>query len=397
MRALARQLVQRCHHVTVVTSSAQKEQDLWQGRSVSYSELDKDLPNLRILCCGLRAIRGGRRGLLAWRKLMTLISALPGSQTAVLMRMARIIPNLSDLLDVFAQVEQPVNIVHGFNLSWEHALAAGWEYARRNKLPFVATPFAHLGVQGQDRVARNSTMDHQLHILRDAERVLTLTSVEQKGLQAYGLQAERGAVIGGGVEVWQNHFDTAVPTKSFGLDSSFALFIGRVSYEKGALHAAKAILQLNRQGRRVQLALVGQISPEFDRFYAQLTDSERQIIRPLGIVSESDKHALLDAANMLLLPSRTDSFGIALLEAWTHGKPVIGARAGGIPGVIDADENGLLVDFGDVGGLATAVQCLLEDQSLAQKLGQNGYQKAATEYTWASVAERTLAQYQELI
>ena len=59
------------------------------------------------------------------------------------------------------------------------------------------------------------------------------------------------------------------------------------------------------------------------------------MIRPLGILDEGEKHAILEASTMLLLPSHSDSFGIVILEAWAHGKPVIGARAGGIPGVID--------------------------------------------------------------
>ncbi|MFN8515884.1 MAG: glycosyltransferase [Chloroflexia bacterium] len=57
---------------------------------------------------------------------------------------------------------------------------------------------------------------------------------------------------------------------------------------------------------------------------------------------------MLAAASIFALPSRTDSFGITFLEAWCNGVPVIGARAGSIPDVIDDGEDELLVPFGDV-------------------------------------------------
>jgi glycosyltransferase involved in cell wall biosynthesis len=121
------------------------------------------------------------------------------------------------------------------------------------------------------------------------------------------------------------------------------------------------------------------------------------VIQPLGIVNEQDKHTLLSRAELLLLPSRTDSFGIVLLEAWAHGKPVIGARAGGIPGVIDEWHNGLLVGFGDVAGLAEAIQTLLTDELRRQRMGENGRDKVHSQYTWEQVGQRVWANYQAVM
>lgn len=119
-------------------------------------------------------------------------------------------------------------------------------------------------------------------------------------------------------------------------------------------------------------------------------------VRPLGLVSEKDKHALLSRARVLVLPSRVDSFGIVLLEAWAHGKPVIGARAGGIPGVIDEGENGLLVDWGDSRALADAIARLLADSDEAARMGSAGREKMAREYTWSAVYDRIERVYQGL-
>ncbi|MEZ4517891.1 MAG: glycosyltransferase [Chloroflexota bacterium] len=75
-------------------------------------------------------------------------------------------------------------------------LRPSWQRSRG--LPLVVTPFAHLGVKSRDRVARNSTMDHQLDILRRADGVLVLTDVERSGLADYRISAEKITVLGGG-------------------------------------------------------------------------------------------------------------------------------------------------------------------------------------------------------
>jgi len=341
---------------------------------------------------------GGRAGLLLWRKLMILLSALPGDQTAVLHHMARYIPPIQQLEPTLAALPDDIQVVHGFNLSWEYALSAGWRLARQRNIPFVLTPFAHFGTDRRDRLARNATMDHQRRLLSDADAVLALTSVEIDGLAEWQIVPRRTAVIGGGLDPLPDWPEpTAVLARYHLSEPPFALFIGRVSRDKGALDAARATLALNAAGTPFTLALVGQLSDEFTRFYDGLSTAEKQWIRPLGILDEPDKHALLSACAMLLLPSHTDSFGIVFLEAWAHGRPVIGARAGGIPGVVDDGENGLLVPYGDVAALTGAMRRLLTEPGLGQKMGQRGRQKVQEVFNWDHVGDRVLQIYAQIL
>jgi glycosyltransferase involved in cell wall biosynthesis len=291
-----------------------------------------------------------------------------------------------------------VDLFHAFNVSWEHGLVAAHVAARAAGRPLLATPFAHLGRRAGDRVARNSTMPHQLAVLRAARRVLVLTSVERDGLAGYGVPPARVAVIGGGVDAPPDDF-TASPYWNGPprLPEPYAVFIGRLSADKGAIHAAEAIGRLRQRGRSLSLALVGATTPEFERFYRGLPAAERAGVQPLGVLSERDKHAVLARARFLMLPSHSDSFGIVLLEAWTHGRPVIAARAGGIPGVVDDGVNGLLAPFGDVAGLADAAERLLADEALADEMGQRGRAKVASEYSWDAVAERVHDHYRSLV
>ena len=394
-RSLALALAAREQRVTVVTSQAQREQQFWQGTADAGILQQCDGP-LTIIRCPLRPFPGGWRGVLAWRKAMVLLSLLPGDQTRLLTSMARQLPPLIGLGQALAQLPDVPTLVHGFNLSWEHALVAAQDFARRRNLPFVITPFTHLGGSENARVARNATMDHQRRLLNEAHAVLALTSVEREGFAQWGIHPQRVVLIGGGADAPPALTDTAAIARRYNLEPPFALFVGRANFDKGAIHAAQATLRLAKSGCALTLALAGRVGDDFRRFHHHLSDAEQVLVRPLGTVDEIAKHALLKEAMMLLLPSQADSFGIVLLEAWQHGTPVIGARAGGIPGVVDDGENGLLVPFGDVPALASAMQRLLTGDDLRQIMGRRGQEKVRREYTWDQVAGRVLAVYRDV-
>ena len=401
VRALASRLSQRGHSVTVLTSLAQTERDFWSPGPISREDSEVSDESLHVTRLPLQQFPGGRAALLAWRKAMVLLSTLPGDQSRRLMRMARHIPAIHGFETALARLPDAFDLVHSFNLSWEYPTVAGWRYARSRGLPFVVTPFAHLGARENDRVARNNTMDHQRSILINANAVLALTSVERDRLSALGVPAARLSVIGAGVEALPVRAGTAGAAadtlQRFAVRPPLVIFVGRVGYDKGAIHCAEAVRLLRRKRVEVTLALMGQVAPEFERYARRLSDQDRQSIRTLGIVSDAEKHALMDASEMLLLPSRTDSFGLALLEAWQHGKPVIGARAGGIPGVIDDGDNGLLVRFGDVDELAGAILLLLRDEPRRQCMGQHGREKVIAQYSWDAVCDRVLNVYRRVL
>jgi glycosyltransferase involved in cell wall biosynthesis len=395
--SLANELTGRGHSITTLTSHATAERDFWQAGSQPAVITRNGTAKLHIIRCPVKPISGGRPGLLAWRKLMVLLSSLPGDQSRLLMYMARRIPTIPALEPTLNNLPASFDLVQVFNLSWEYPLTAGWRYAQRYKLPLVVIPYTHFGVGGRDRVARNSTMDHQRKILNMADAVLTLTTIEEAGWISLGLSRERVTTIHGGLDRPSVPPDPASILSRLKLSKPYALFVGRGSFDKGAVHAVQAVVRLNNEGCPLTLVLAGQSTPDFERVYQQLTAQEREWIRPLGVISDEEKQALLSETEMLLLPSRTDSFGIVLLEAWGYGRPVIGARAGGIPGVIDDGRNGLLVEFGDVPGLTAAVRQLIEDAPKKEALGRAGLEKVNSVYQWGQVGDRVEAVYRQIV
>ncbi len=395
-KSLAHELGQRGHSVTVVTSSAQSEEALWQGTAVQQV-IHEETDGLQIIRCPLRPFPGGRNGLLAWRKGMVLLSFASNKSAGPLFKMARFIPPILELDETLNNLQDSFDLVHGFNISWEYPLMAGWRYARARKLPFIVTPFAHFGSGQRDRVALNSTMTHQRYIMNDADAALVLTSIEADSLRQYHINPRTIDVIGAGLDDLPPRLPPEQVVADYQLLSPFVLFIGRANQDKGAIDAAKAILALRQQGETVTLAIIGQVAPDFDRFYKGLSDAEKKGISLLGTLSDSEKHALLEVCALLLMPSHSDSFGIVFLEAWAHSKPVIGAHAGGIPGVIDNNVNGILVPYGDVSALSQAVYRLLTDMGLNRIMGQKGHEKIAEKYNWNHVVERTMNNYQKCL
>lgn len=389
---LARQLLLRGHQVSVLTSLAKKESDFWNG-ALGKVSFESEQPGLTVIRVPLKKLPLGWQGLLFWRKVMVLLSPLPGT-TGLLQHMSQWVPPLMDTNHALEAVTKPLHVVHAFNISWEHAMLVALRFAQANQIPFIASPLAHLGEGPGDRIARNSTMRHQRALLEAADMLITNTGQEAQGLKDMGIKVKDFRVAGPGVDVPQtvDPFPEANKTQK-----PFILFVGRSNVEKGAVHAAQAVLKLRKDGSDINLVMIGQRTAAFERYYDSLTAVEQDGIHHLGLVQESLKHAYLKEARALLLPSRTDSFGIVILESWLYARPVIGADAGGIPAVIDDGQNGILVPYGDINALASAVKLLLDDGQLNHQMGEKGYKKLMAKFTWQSVTDVVEDAYQAAI
>lgn len=85
-----------------------------------------------------------------------------------------------------------------------------------------------------------------------------------------------------------------------------------------------------------------------------------------------DACSLIAASDLLVLPSREEALGLTLQEAMVFGVPAIGSRTGGIPEVVDHERNGMLAEPGDAVSLAAAIERILSDRALREKLVEGG-------------------------
>ena len=275
------------------------------------------------------------------------------------------------------------DLIHSANIAFESMVAEAADQARALGVPHVITPFVHLGEGEESRVRRYYTMPHQLRLLREADAVMVLTGIEAEYLIGQGVPHERLHVVGAGLNVEDvTGGDGLRIRERLGIAGPLVLSLGAAAFDKGTMHLVQAVTRLNRFGHEVAVVVAGPVLSEFQRFLETLAPRDRRWVHPLGFVSEAEKRDLLAAADLLALPSRTESFGLVFLEAWANGKPVIGACAGAVAAVIEDGADGLLVPFGHVAALAEAIKILISDRDLSARFAARGRDKVIDEATW---------------
>jgi len=178
------------------------------------------------------------------------------------------------------------------------------------------------------------------------------------------------------------------------LGSKFFLFVGVIRYYKG-LH----ILIAAAQHTHYPIVIVGS-GPLEAQLKMRVARLGLRNIHFLGFVANSDKVALLDLCHAVVFPSplRSEAFGIALLEAAMHGKPMISCEIGTGTSYINlAGETGLVVPPNDAPALRCAMQYLWDHPHTAQAMGQRAEQRYWRYFTGERMVAQYVGLYRELL
>jgi glycosyltransferase involved in cell wall biosynthesis len=257
-------------------------------------------------------------------------------------------------------------------------------------------PCIHPGLEDQATPKRYFLSGRLTRLYQQADAMIALTESERQLLVAAGVPIDRIQVSGAGISPGDaDNADPARFRRAYRLskDDPIVAFIGHKTAGKGALHLLDASQSLLAEHPGLIFAFVGASTPEFNRRYQALPGKVRARVLHLEL-GEEEKHDLLAGSTMLVLPSRDDSFGIVLLEAWLHGKPVIGAKAGGIPDVIEEQQTGLLVPYGGVNDLVLAIDWLLDHPTESAQMGARGREQTMARWTWDAVYRRVRSTFE---
>lgn len=284
--------------------------------------------------------------------------------------------------DVVATGAMPINSV----------LYAALRIARRAGARLLVLPFCHIGEAPDDAVSRHYATPPQVWLLNQADHVVAMTERERRYLIARGVEPHRLAVIPPGVDpAALAGGDGARFRARHSIRGPIVAYVGMNAHDKGTEHLVLALQRLWAEGEEVTLVLGGAALSSFERFLAAQGPLPR-LLR-LGRIEEEEKRDLFAAAQVVAMPSRTDSFGQLFLEAWCYGLPVVGAAAGGIPDVIADGETGFLVPFGDVPALADRLRRLIREPELAARLGAAGRARTLAHWTWDAVYQQVRPLY----
>ncbi len=233
--------------------------------------------------------------------------------------------------------------------------------------------------------------------------VITANSVaEAHQLQRlYGAPADRIEIVPPGVEhALFSPGDQGGARRAIGLgDGPVLMFVGRIQPLKGVDVAVEAVAALGRPD--ATLLVVGGASgsdgpAEVERI--------RSRIESLGVTDQvrfvaPQPHHLLStyyrAADLVLAPSRSESFGLVALEAAACGTPVVASAVGGLRTLVDHGHSGFLVEGRDPAVYAAYADEILSNPMLAAEMAMNAAERARA-YTWGHMADRLMRVYQRL-
>ena len=237
-----------------------------------------------------------------------------------------------------------------------------------------------------------------------ADRLVAMSRAEGRALvRLYGVSRDRICVAEPGVDIHPAGAEATALRARLGLGNRrVVLFAGRLEPLKGADTLMEAVIQLAgwEQLDDVVTLVIGEDSGDGSASGGErrrLEDTIRrrgldERVRFLGAVPHEQLGAYYALADVCVVPSRVETFGLVALEAQAQGTPVIAARAGGLPEVIADGETGLLVSSRDVDELAAALALLLGDDAMRARMGTAARERARL-FGWPRMVDRLLSIY----
>lgn len=253
--------------------------------------------------------------------------------------------------------------------------------------------------------------------LEGADAVVAVSdAMREDVLSCYpALEAGRVRVIHNGVDPtrWRPALDREL-LESHGIDPErpIALFLGRVTRQKGLVHLLRAAGHMTEDAQLVLLAGAAD-TPQLAAEVRGLVDDlsrRRSVVWIERMVSQAEAAAFYTSATVFVCPSVYEPFGLVNLEAMACGTAVVATAVGGIPEIVVQGETGLLVSTGRLGtdgeptdpeqlarALAAALDAVVGDPARARLMGERGRERVLEHFSWSAVAEQTLVLYRELL
>jgi glycosyltransferase involved in cell wall biosynthesis len=388
MKEISEGLAARGHDVTVLTTNIRNSWDLWDAKPANLPEVES--------INGVKIVRLQPNGE-ALGKLIRLCWNLPGgyrvfnwllssSGLELFMRGPRTFGVTPYLLSSNADV------VASMNWYWPPGLYC--HIARRLKpYKLVGIPLFHTA---------EDWCEHDIYrrMLCCCDAIVTNTEYEADFARRRNARNVQAVGVGIHPDNFEKRDGRAVREAYHIGHHPVVGFVGRPMANKGITTVIAAMRQVWKTNSEVRLLIAGAAPPSSSLEGLQLhelsTLEGSRVIRICDF-KDADKASIFDALDVFVLPSVGESFGIAYLEAWMCGKPVIGADIGPTRDVIHDGVDGVLVKPNDSTALAENIIALLSDPLRREQMGQSGRKKTLARFTWERIIDKMEHIYRDVV
>jgi len=288
---------------------------------------------------------------------------------------------------------------HSYGYFQNHA---GWIRERFQSTPWVITPHFHPSWSMWGGSKRKTLREFYDTVIGkgtlEAADLITCVSKHERDMlvSEIGLMEDNIKIIYNGIN-WADW--SSVPNKEVfrkqypTVSEKFVLFAGRLATNKGLSDLISAMQLIDKKS--VDLVITGADMGLGKQLEKEASDKGVTMHR-LGHIDDETYRSVLSAAEMLVLPSEYEAFGIVLLEAAAAKTAVIGTNVGGIPEAMSPGNNGLIVEYNDVNNLAKSIAILLEDEKMSKEMGNSG-REWAKNFSWESIVKEIEHEYKLII
>lgn len=259
--------------------------------------------------------------------------------------------------------------------------------ARKMGLPQIA--YFH-GWTAEDRKVRfYNWLDRK--VLPRLDRIITVSCATCCRLADAGVPRDIISVVYNAIDV---PAESAPERRPYG-DTVVIGLLGRFSHEKGVHLLLEAVALIKNKAPNFRIELYGS-GPEENNL-RQMTSRLKldDIVQFMGF--RPDPENIYPGLDILVLPSLSEGHPVVILEAWKAGVPVVSTRAGGVPEVMQDGVDGLLVDVGDVSGLADALVRAIENPEMMKGFGLHGFELVKSKYSYQAQAKELARIYGKVV
>lgn len=284
--------------------------------------------------------------------------------------------------------EEDFDIIHCHD--WM-TFGAGIRAKRKKNKPLVL----HVHATELDRTGGHAVNQHvydmERHGMHKADKIVAVSNfTKNKIVTHYGIQPEKIRVVHNAVDFSQHYYDESFEIKK---TDKVVLFLGRITLQKGPdyfVYAAKKVLE-NEKNVKFIIAGTGDMEPFIIEKAAELGIADKVLFA--GFLSQDDVDRAYKMADIYVMPSVSEPFGITALEAMKNKTPVIVSKQSGVSEVI---RHCLKVDFWDLNEISNKIIALLRYKTLHETLREDGYFEVK-KFNWDVPAEKCIEVYNGLI